>query len=86
MLNPAQKRIAVIGAGPSGLVAAKHLTAAGYKVTVYEKSSSIGGTFVHKAYDDGRLVSSKYLTPFSDLRLPASAPLPIRQTRVLAPP
>ena len=68
------KEIAVIGAGPSGLVAAKHLTAAGYKVTVYEKSSSIGGTFVHKAYDDGRLVSSKYLTPFSDLRLPESAP------------
>ena len=68
------KEIAVIGAGPSGLVAAKHLTAAGYKVTVYEKSSSIGGTFVHKAYDDGRLVSSKYLTPFSDLRLPDSAP------------
>ena len=29
---------------------------------------------MHKAYDDGRLVSSKYLTPFSDLRLPASAP------------
>ena len=46
------KEIAVIGAGPSGLVAAKHITAAGYKVTVYEKSSSIGGTFVHKAYDD----------------------------------
>ena len=38
------KEIAVIGAGPSGLVAAKHLTAAGYKVTIYEKSSSIGGT------------------------------------------
>ena len=68
------REIAVIGAGPSGLVAAKHLTAAGYKVTVYEKSSSIGGTFVHKAYDESGLVSSKYLTSFSDLRPSPSDP------------
>lgn len=33
----------------------------------------VGGTFVHKAYDDARLVSSKYLTAFSDLRSPPSA-------------
>lgn len=33
----------------------------------------IGGTFVHKAYDEARLVSSKYLTAFSDLRSPESA-------------
>lgn len=38
-----------------------------------ERSTKVGGTFVHKAYDDSRLVSSKYLTAFSDLRSPAEA-------------
>ena len=67
------RTICVIGAGPSGLVAAKHLRDAGYTVTVVERSSKVGGTFVHKAYDDARLVSSKYLTAFSDLRSPTAA-------------
>ncbi|KAL3933872.1 MAG: hypothetical protein SGPRY_000093 [Prymnesium sp.] len=38
-----------------------------------KRSMQIGGTFVHKAYDAARLVSSKYLTAFSDLRSPPSA-------------
>ena len=46
---------------------------AGFTVLVLEKSASIGGTFVHKAYDDARLVSSKFLTTFSDLRPAAGA-------------
>ena len=68
------RTVCVIGAGPSGLVAAKHLRDAGYTVQVLERSTKVGGTFVHKAYDDSRLVSSKYLTAFSDLRSPAAAP------------
>ena len=53
------RSICVIGAGSSGLVAAKHLRDAGYSVTVFEKAAAIGGAFVTKAYDDARLVSSK---------------------------
>ena len=71
---PAGGSIAIIGAGSSGLVAAKHLRDAGYEVEVYEKSDSIGGAFLHKAYDEARLVSSKYLTSFSDLRPKPSDP------------
>ena len=56
---PAGGSIAIIGAGSSGLVAAKHLKEAGYQVTIYERTQHIGGAFVHKAYDDARLVSSK---------------------------
>ena len=70
----AVRTIAVIGAGSSGLVAAKHLRDAGYIVTVYERTSCIGGAFVHKAYDEAKLVSSKYLTSFSDLRPKPSDP------------
>jgi dimethylaniline monooxygenase (N-oxide forming) len=35
---------------------------------------AVGGTFVNKAYDDAALVSSKFLTAFSDLRSPESDP------------
>ncbi|MBJ7286116.1 MAG: FAD-dependent oxidoreductase, partial [Akkermansiaceae bacterium] len=36
-------KIAVIGAGISGLVCARHLVASGQEVTVLEKSRSLGG-------------------------------------------
>ena len=36
-------RVAVIGAGPSGLVAAKHALEAGFDVTVFEASDDLGG-------------------------------------------
>ena len=75
-MAPTNRRVLVIGAGPSGLVAAKTLLVERkglYEVVVVERNSSIGGTFRSKGYDDGRLVSSKYITAFSDFRFPRSA-------------
>ncbi|XP_047337535.1 flavin-containing monooxygenase FMO GS-OX-like 7 [Impatiens glandulifera] len=40
-------KTAVIGAGVAGLVAARELRKEGHKVTVFEKSSKIGGTWVY---------------------------------------
>jgi cation diffusion facilitator CzcD-associated flavoprotein CzcO len=37
------KRIAVVGAGVSGIATAKHLEAAGLDVVVFERSSKPGG-------------------------------------------
>lgn len=37
------KKVAVIGAGPAGLVAANRLNKKGYKVTVFEKNEAAGG-------------------------------------------
>lgn len=37
--------IAVIGAGTSGLCAAKYALQQGFKVTVYEQTETIGGTW-----------------------------------------
>lgn len=73
----APRRIAVVGAGPSGLVVAKYLlqdNTEAKEVVVLEASSKIGGTFVNKVYDNTRLVSSKYLTAFSDYRMPKEYP------------
>ena len=39
------KRIAVIGAGVSGVTTAKHLKASGIDVVVYERSSGCGGVW-----------------------------------------
>ncbi len=41
--KPKDKTIAIIGAGPAGLSAAWQLARRGYKVTVFEKTSDIGG-------------------------------------------
>ena len=36
-------RVAIVGAGPSGLVAAKHALQAGFDVAVFEASDDLGG-------------------------------------------
>jgi len=70
------KRVAVIGAGPSGLVAVKELLEQGHRVTCFEKADSLGGVFRFDE-NDGlvwatcRLTSSGTLTAWSDF--PVSA-------------
>lgn len=39
--------IAVIGAGTAGICAAKHALANGFRVTVFEQASQVGGTWVY---------------------------------------
>lgn len=41
------KKIAVVGGGPSGLTASAYLARRGYEVTIYEKHQSLGGLLVH---------------------------------------
>ncbi|KAI9170905.1 Monooxygenase ptmN [Paramyrothecium foliicola] len=73
-------RVAVVGGGPAGLATLKFLATAHkffpippIEVRLFEAESEIGGTFVHRVYEDAELVSSKYLTAFSDFRLPEDA-------------
>lgn len=74
-------RVAVIGAGPSGLVTLKYLvTAHQYhpveplEVRLFESKESVAGTFRYRVYEDAELVSSKYLTAFSDFRVSRDDP------------
>ena len=74
--------IAVIGAGASGLVTAKYCLEAGFDVVVFEASERIGGVFgLQAGYDDGALVSSKFLTAFSDFRHGPSDPIHLSFTQ-----
>jgi cation diffusion facilitator CzcD-associated flavoprotein CzcO len=55
-------RVAVIGAGPSGLVTLKYLKTAHQffpgkpiEVKLFEAESSVGGTFSHRTYEDAEV-------------------------------
>jgi cation diffusion facilitator CzcD-associated flavoprotein CzcO len=57
--------VAVIGAGPCGVVSIKEMIECGHTVTCYEQSDNVGGMFA-KVYSDGQMVSSLPVTAFSD--------------------
>jgi dimethylaniline monooxygenase (N-oxide forming) len=68
-------RVAIIGGGPSGIVQLKTLTEAHqrfsiqpFEIRLFESHNRLGGVFSHHSYEEGELVSSKYLTTFSDFR------------------
>ncbi|MFN9546080.1 MAG: NAD(P)-binding domain-containing protein [Cyanobacteriota bacterium] len=60
-----KRRVAVVGAGPSGIVSVKEFTAAGHDVTCFEAGHSVGGLF-SRCYDRAVLTSSAAVTAFSD--------------------
>ena len=73
-------RVAIIGAGPSGIVAAKHALEAGFHVAVFEASDALGGqwhtTAVHSGVWQGmRTKTSRAMTAFSDFPAPSDHPL-----------
>jgi dimethylaniline monooxygenase (N-oxide forming) len=70
-------RVAVIGAGPGGLVAAKHAIEAGFDVSVFEASDDLGGQWNAAAAHSGiwpgmRTNTSRAMTAFSDYPPPPS--------------
>jgi len=58
-------RCAVIGAGASGLAAAHRLRQAGVTVTVFEKNSDVGGTWLENVYPGCRVDVPNQLYSFS---------------------
>src|SRR5262249_3819531 len=70
------RRIAVIGAGPSGLATIKELLDEGHDPVCFERAAGIGGVFRFgeadgRVWESCRLTSSPLLTSFSDF--PAAA-------------
>ena len=71
--------VAVIGAGPSGLVTARYLKNEGFDVAIYEQSRSLGGQSSLNPRSSGvwpsmRTNTTRVLTAFSDLPHPAGQP------------
>jgi thioredoxin reductase len=75
-------QICVIGAGPSGITAAKNLRQAGLdNIVVLEKSGRLGGNWVYdptpghsSVFETTHVISSKRLSEFLDYPMPKSYP------------
>jgi hypothetical protein len=76
------KRIAVIGAGPSGITAAKCLMDEGFRdITVFEKNNDVGGNWIYttdkshsSVFETTHIISSKKHSGFSDYPMPEDYP------------
>lgn len=85
MGNPS--RVAIIGAGPAGLVAARYLLQHGFDPVIFEQSSRLGGQWNQGAPHSGvwpTMVTntSRLNTRFSDLPWPAGTPMFPRNDQV----
>lgn len=73
--------VCVIGAGPSGLAAAKNCIEHGLSVTVFEKSDAVGGNWVFRegashssVYETTHIISSRFTSEFQDFPFPDGTP------------
>ena len=69
----------VLGAGPSGLAALRHLLAAGIPAECLEREAALGGNWLYgsgtsRVFASTRLISSKRLTEFADFPMPRHYP------------
>jgi thioredoxin reductase len=76
-----QKHICVIGAGPSGITAAKNLLDEGMLVTVYDYGKDVGGNWVFdenighsSVFETTHIISSKTLSQYEDFPMPEEYP------------
>lgn len=79
---PPTLRIAVIGAGPSGIAAIKNLLDAGFSdVTGFDRNAAVGGNWLFapgsthsSVFETTHIISSKTLSSYEDYPMPASYP------------
>ncbi len=65
-VSPGRKfRVAVIGAGMSGIVAGYRLRQCGIDVTIYEKNAQVGGTWLENSYPGCRVDVPSHLYAYS---------------------
>ena len=75
------KNVCVIGAGPSGITAAKNLLDEGLQVTVYDAGKEVGGNWVFNeneghssVFETTHIISSRTLSEYEDYHMPSDYP------------
>lgn len=76
-----ENRVCIIGAGPSGITAAKNCIEAGLDCIVYEKNNKVGGNWVFDSstghssvYENTHIISSKVWSEYEDFPMPDNYP------------
>jgi len=76
-----RKKVCVIGAGPSGITAAKNLIDEGHDVKVFDLGSEVGGNWVFNekvghssVFETTNIISSKTLSQYMDFPMPNDYP------------
>jgi len=87
--SASQKRVAIVGAGPSGLVTARYLAAHGFEPVLFEQSGDVGGQWNARGAHSGvwpamRTNSTRVTTCFSDLPHPDGTAMFPRNQEMLA--
>jgi cation diffusion facilitator CzcD-associated flavoprotein CzcO len=67
-------KIAIIGAGPVGISAARALKKHSIAYDQFEATSAVGGNWHHGVYDSAHIISSKKTTEFPDYPMPHDYP------------
>lgn len=75
-------KICIVGAGPSGITAAKNLLDAGFTdLTIFDRGSEVGGNWVFDAesghssvFETTHIISSRQYSQYDDYPMPASYP------------
>jgi cation diffusion facilitator CzcD-associated flavoprotein CzcO len=75
------KKVCVIGAGPSGITAAKNLLDQSFEVVVYDYGNEVGGNWVFSdtlshssVFETTHIISSKTLSQYDDFPMPSNYP------------
>ena len=89
MANRPELDVAVVGAGPSGLILARRLAATGASFEVFERNDDVGGIWDIDApgspmYESAHFISSRTLSGFPDFPMPDDYPDYPDHRRVLA--
>ncbi|MBL0172511.1 MAG: NAD(P)-binding domain-containing protein [Gemmatimonadaceae bacterium] len=79
---PRPDRIAVIGAGPSGITAVKNLLDAGFRnIVCYDRNEAVGGNWLYhpgsshsSVFETTHIISSKSLSQYHDFPMPSWYP------------
>ncbi len=79
MISDRSEKIAVVGAGSSGLAVAKNLRQAGIACEVIERENDVGGNWYYgkpasSVCESTHLISSKRLTEYTDFPMPEEFP------------
>ncbi|SFK27889.1 Flavin-binding monooxygenase-like [Nitrosomonas aestuarii] len=87
--TPMKQTVAVIGAGSSGLAAARHFLSHGFKVHVFEREDDLGGNWNYgkpcsRVYRSTHTISSKPGTEYPDFPMPRDFPDYPHHSQILA--